>query len=91
MDYTEHYKITKWHDLDNYQCQLCAFATVEGLSAMLDHLHGRHFPTPPPSPILVADKSGREVTPDPKPDPEPQNVGKGKKRGARGAKSSKEN
>lgn len=32
------YTISKWADLDNYECDFCPFATVEGKEVMITHL-----------------------------------------------------
>ena len=59
------YTVTKWHDLDNYECEQCPYATTD-LGKMQKHVRDRHglaalaaeHPT-----IVVANKRGREVRP----------------------------
>ena len=59
------YTVGKWREQDNYECKFCPYATTSEARAKAHYvLRHVHRPTPPPpSPILVADKSGREVKP----------------------------
>lgn len=56
------YTVGSWRGFTQYQCKLCPWDTLEGEAAMLEHLRSAHAPAPEPkSPILIADKSGRQI------------------------------
>jgi hypothetical protein len=56
------YTVDQWGGFTQWQCKLCPWDTLEGEAAMLEHLASAHAPPPKPkSPILIADKSGRQV------------------------------
>ena len=64
---SEPYTVGAWAGMPNYQCNLCPYATLNE-AEILEHWQARHA-APPPEPVgssglvLVADKSGKEVTP----------------------------
>ena len=61
----EIYRVSKWHDKNNYECLFCRYATLSE-AAIWQHWQMKHAPPPPPaSPILLADASGREISNDP--------------------------
>jgi hypothetical protein len=70
MDYIDE---GRWKGRINYECKLCPYATISGLRQMLDHVRGAHFPVrrPAPSPIVAADRHGREVEKPPPPAEDP--------------------
>lgn len=55
------YTVGSWRGFTQHQCKLCAWDTLEGEAAMLEHLASAHAPPPIKSPILIADKSGRQI------------------------------
>ena len=61
------YTVGAWAGMPNYQCSLCPYATLNE-TEILEHWQARHA-APPPEPlgssglVLVADKSGKQVTP----------------------------
>ena len=62
----EQYEMGKWKGMDTYKCFLCSFVSLDK-SSLEEHWRGRHRGvTPPPSPVLVADMRGKEVTQKPK-------------------------
>lgn len=57
MDWQKYYTRGRWKGFDNYECALCPYATVRGVSDILTHLM-IHFPGKQKSPVLVADSGG---------------------------------
>ena len=61
------YTVGAWAGIPNYQCSLCPYATLNEVE-ILEHWQARHA-VAPPEPVgssglvLVADKSGKEITP----------------------------
>lgn len=53
-----HYTVSLWRGMKNYECTLCAFSTLDQ-EVIEQHYLTQH--APPPSPILLADASGREI------------------------------
>lgn len=58
------YRLTQWKGMPNYECTACAYATLD-LNLFNAHWAKRHVVIPRPSPILLADASGREISNDP--------------------------
>lgn len=51
--------IGTWRGRTQWQCRQCAWDTLEGEAKMLAHIKAAH--RPPPSPILIADKRGKQI------------------------------
>lgn len=58
------YKITKWHGIDNYECEYCSYATTD-LARMGRHQQARHGLQALANrrTVLVATKRGKQVRP----------------------------
>jgi len=56
------YTIGTWRGFTQWRCKFCPWDTLEGEAAILEHLRSAHAPSPEPkSPILIADKHGRQI------------------------------
>jgi hypothetical protein len=56
------YTMGSWRGFPQWKCELCPWDTLEGEEKMLEHLASAHAPPPEPkSPILIADKSGKQI------------------------------
>lgn len=53
------YTMGTWRGMRQWKCKLCPWDTLEGEAKMLEHIASAH--KPPPSPILIADKGGRQI------------------------------
>lgn len=63
------YRVGQWSGLPNYECLFCPFATLNEQEA-IEHFASRHGPQmqpveQPSGLVLVADKRGNEVRPEP--------------------------
>jgi hypothetical protein len=56
------YKLGSWKGHPNYECTKCAYATLD-LNLFNAHWAIKHIVLPKPSPILLANASGREIKP----------------------------
>lgn len=62
----KHYREGSWKGFTQHLCNYCPWDTLQGEAAMLAHLQAQHFPPKPeptPSRILVADRRGKEQSP----------------------------
>ena len=58
----EHFSRGSWGGMEQLRCRHCAWDTLNGPAAMLDHLHGNHVAAPGVGSVLLADRSGKEVS-----------------------------
>jgi hypothetical protein len=61
MEIQDHYRLGAWKGIPVYFCVHCPFDTMDE-TALAEHYQTYH--APPPSPVLIADKRGREVPPE---------------------------
>ncbi len=56
------YTVGSWKGIVQYRCTKCAFDTVEGEQAMLEHIRKAHTPPPPPVVTLpLVDRYGNPI------------------------------
>lgn len=60
---SEHWTVGSWKEFDRYQCNYCAFDTLDK-EVIQEHYQGVHAPPPPPrfaGTVVVADRFGNPV------------------------------
>ena len=58
----EHFRRASWGGLEQLCCRHCAWDTLNGPAAMLNHLQGNHVAAPGVGSVLLADRSGKEIS-----------------------------
>jgi hypothetical protein len=54
------FTVGTWHGQTQWQCSFCAWDTLVGEAAMMDHIRDRHLPPEPLKPALpIYDASGK--------------------------------